>query len=135
MLARAERRARRLGLPVRLTPADVHHLPFPDHSFDTAAASFVFCSVADPVQGLRELGRVVRPEGRFLLLEHVRPRNPLLAGLADLLTPLTRRLFGFALNRSTEENIQRAGLAIEAIRRWGIWREIQAKPVGRDRFT
>ena len=128
MLARTERRARKLGVPVRLSPADVRHLPFPDDAFDTAAATFVFCSVADPVEGLRELGRVVKPDGLILLLEHVRPRNPLLGRLADLLTPLVRHLFGFALNRQTEENIERAGLTFEPIGRSGIWREIQARP-------
>lgn len=128
MLARAERRARIRGVPVRLARADVHRLPFPDSTFDTAAATFVFCSVADPVPALRELGRVVEPEGRILLLEHVRPRNRLLGRLADLLTPLTRSLFGFALNRPTEESIERAGLVVEEVRRWGMWREIRAKP-------
>lgn len=128
MLARAEVRARKRGLPVRLSPADVHGLPFADDFFDTATATFVFCSTADPVRGLRELGRVVKPGWRILLLEHVRPRNPVLGRLADLLTPFTRGLFGFALNRRTEENIERAGLDIEEIRRWGIWREIRARP-------
>ncbi|MGH9051640.1 MAG: class I SAM-dependent methyltransferase [Acidimicrobiia bacterium] len=128
MLARADRRAHKLGLPVQLSPADVRRLPFPDHTFDTAAATFVFCSAAEPVEGLRELGRVVKPDGRILLLEHVRPRNPLLGRLADLATPLTRRLFGFALNRRTEKNIEQAGLVVEQVRRSGIWREIQARP-------
>lgn len=128
MLARAERRARKLAVPIRLNPADVRRLPFPDDSFDTATAAFVFCSVAEPVEGLREMGRVVKPDGRILFLEHVRPRNRLLGRLADLLTPLTRGLLGFAINRRTEENIERAGLVIEDIRRSGIWREVRAKP-------
>jgi phosphatidylethanolamine/phosphatidyl-N-methylethanolamine N-methyltransferase len=52
--------------------ADVQHLDLPSGIFDTAIATFVFCSVPDPVQGLRELGRVVCPDGHILLLEHVR---------------------------------------------------------------
>jgi ubiquinone/menaquinone biosynthesis C-methylase UbiE len=53
-------------------------LPFEDDRFDVATATCVFCSVADPVRGLRELARVVRPEGRVLLLEHLRPRTRVL---------------------------------------------------------
>lgn len=127
MLERARRRAGRLGRRVRLQQADVEALPFPDASFDTVAASCVFCSVADPVAGLRELGRVVRPDGQVLLLEHVRPRNALLGKLFDWLSPLTRRAFGPEINRRTEENVLAAGLRIEQVRREGIWREIVAR--------
>lgn len=127
MLDRARRRAARLGSRVRLTRADVQALPFPDGSFDTVAATCVFCSVADPARGLAEVARVVRPDGQVLLLEHVRPTNPLLGLLADLVSPLTRRLLGPAMNRRTEETVVRAGLEIVEVRREGIWREIVAR--------
>lgn len=80
MLQRAAGRAGRRGLDVRLRQADVQQLPFPSSSFDTVVASCVFCSVADPVRGLAELGRVVRADGKVLLLEHVRPAAACSAG-------------------------------------------------------
>ena len=132
MIERALRRANEEKWKVRLQLADVEALPFADGVFDTVAASCVFCSVADPVVGLREVRRVVKPGGCVLLLEHVRPRNPALGLLADMLSPLTRRLFGPAINRRTEDNIQVAGLEIASIRRDGMWREIVVHPVCRD---
>lgn len=126
MLERARRRAVRLGRDVDLGLADVQHLPFPDGSFDTIVAACVFCSVPDPVRGLVELGRVAKPGGTMLLLEHVRPRNRAVGWLADLLSPVTRRVFGFNLNRRTEENVAAAGLEIREVRRQGIWREMEA---------
>lgn len=128
MLARAERRARRMGVTARLEVADIERLPYRDGSFDTVTAACVFCSVGDPVGGLREAARVVRPAGQVLLYEHVRPRNPLLGKLADVVSPLTRRLFGPELNRPTERNVEAAGLHITEVRRRGIWREIIAMP-------
>jgi len=128
MLARARRRAAASPADVTLLTADVERLPFEDDRFDMASATCVFCSVADPVRGLRELRRVVAPEGRVLLLEHVRPRNPVLGLLADLISPLTRRLFGPEINRRTERHVQAAGLEIVSVHREGIWREIQARP-------
>lgn len=127
MLARARRRAAASPAEVTLEVADVERLPFEDDQFDTAAAACVFCSVTDPVRGLRELRRVVRPHGRILLLEHVRPRNPVLGLAADLITPLSRRLFGPEVSRRTERNVEAAGLEIRSVRR-GIWRELEARP-------
>lgn len=80
------------------------------------------------MQGLREVGRVVKPAGRVLLYEHVRPGNRLLGWLCDVLTPLVRRLFGPSLNRRPEHNVEVAGLRLVQVRRRGIWREIVAEP-------
>ncbi|NIP80832.1 MAG: methyltransferase domain-containing protein, partial [Gemmatimonadetes bacterium] len=55
MLEVAEKRASRLHRPVELKRADAESLPFEPDSFDTVTATCVFCSVADPVQGLREV--------------------------------------------------------------------------------
>lgn len=128
MLARARQRAASSGLDVALELADVERLPFDDDLFDTVNATCVFCSVADPVGGLRELARVVSPEGTVLMLEHVRPGNPVLGWLADVISPATRRLFGPEVNRRTEQNVEAAGLEIVDIRREGVWREIAARP-------
>lgn len=128
MLERARKRAERMGIPVALEEADVEALPFEDAVFDTVTATCVFCSVGDPVRGLEEVRRVVKPDGRVLLMEHVRPENPAMGKLFDLLTPVTRLVLGPAINRRTEANVRRAGLETVSIRRDGIWREIEARP-------
>ena len=117
-----------MGRNVLFEQADAEALPHPDQSFDTVTATCVFCSVADPIRGLREVRRVVKREGRVLLLEHVRPRNPILGKLFDLLSPITRRLIGPEINRRTEDNVRAAGLEIVDVRRHGVWREIEARP-------
>jgi ubiquinone/menaquinone biosynthesis C-methylase UbiE len=113
MLKRAQKRAGLLGLDVRLLEMDAQCLAFPDNCFDTVFASFVFCSVPDPVQGLRELRRVCKPDGRLLLLEHMRPDNELLGILFDALNPLIVRMMGANINRRTIENIKMAGWHIQ----------------------
>lgn len=128
MLARAEGRMAAHRVNAELIEADVQDLPFDDDTFDTAVGTCVFCSVANPVQGLQELGRVVRPDGRILLLEHVRPTNRLLGRIADAVSVLTRRVFGFRANRRTEENVATAGLEIIEVTRNGVWRQIVARP-------
>jgi ubiquinone/menaquinone biosynthesis C-methylase UbiE len=109
MLKRAQKRAGLLGLDVRLLEMDAQYLAFPDNYFDTIFATFVFCSVPDPVQGLRELRRVCKPDGRLLLLEHVRPTNKLLGIFFDVLNPFVVRIMGANINRRTIDNIKKAG--------------------------
>lgn len=131
MLKRARRRAERMRVEVELMQMDAQALDFPDKSFDTVVASFVFCSVPDPVQGLRELGRVA--SGKILLLEHMRPRSRWLGKLFDLLNPVTARLFGFNINRRTLENVRKAGLKVDGVQdldRLGIVKLIVARPTG-----
>ncbi len=115
MLERARRRAEKLGLRVELCPMDAQHLTFPDNTFDAAVATFVFCSVPDPVQGLRELGRVVKPGGDIWLLEHVRIDRPVIGTLMDVLNPVVVRIVGANINRRTVENVRRAGLEIVSV--------------------
>ena len=111
--------------------ADAQHLELPSKIFNTVVATFVFCSVPDPIQGLRELGRVVRSDGRILLLEHVRIDRPVIGALMDLLAPLVVRLYGADINRRTVDNVRSAGLQIESVQnldRMSMFKLIVARP-------
>jgi hypothetical protein len=84
-------------------------------NFDTAIATFVFCSVPDPVLGLKELRRVVKSGGEILLLEHVRIDKPVIGFIMDIMNPIVLYLIGANINRTTVENVEKAGLCIEKI--------------------
>lgn len=115
MLEQARKRADQLGRRADLRLGDVQCLCFPDASFDVAIATFLFCSVPDPVLGLREMGRVVRPGGSILLLEHMLSPNPYLAAMMNAMNPLAVRMMGANINRRTLRNILAAGLHIEQV--------------------
>ncbi len=115
MLERARQRAQSMGVNVSLHLMDVQHLTFPDNTFDAAVATFVFCSVPDPVLGLQEMARVVRFGGDIWLLEHVRVDKPVIGTLMDLMNPLVVRIVGANINRRTVENVRRAGLEIVSV--------------------
>ena len=113
MLSRARKKALQNNLEVEFLEMDAQQMAFPDHYFDTVFATFVFCSVPDPVLGLKELRRVCKPDGRLLLLEHMRPGNPVLGFLFDIFNPLVVRMMGANINRLTIDNIRSAGWQIK----------------------
>ncbi len=120
MLDQARKRAAILNREVTLLLGDAQNLDFPDASFDTIVATFVFCSVSDPVRGLRELGRVVNPDGQIFLMEHVRSDKPVVGALMDILNPALVRVTGANINRRTVENVRRSGLLIERVEDLGM---------------
>jgi len=112
MLKRARKKASKEKIGVELIEMDVQKLNFPDNYFDTVFATFVFCSVPNPILGLKELKRVCKPKGKLLLLEHMRPSNMVLGFVFDLLNPFVVRVMGANINRRTLENIIKAGWKI-----------------------
>jgi ubiquinone/menaquinone biosynthesis C-methylase UbiE len=131
MLEIARQRVNELERDGDLRLGDVQRLEFASSTFDTVVATFLFCSVPDPVLGLREVGRLVRPGGQVLLLEHVRIDRPVIGAIMDLLAPLVVRLNGAKINRRTVENVRAAGLHIERVEdldRMGMFKLIVARP-------
>ncbi len=113
MLSYAQKRAIRVGAHVSLRNMNIQNLQFGAHLFPTIIGTFVLCSVPDPVEGLKQVKRILTPNGRLVLLEHVRPQNPLLGRLFDWLNPLVVKATGVNINRDTAENIKQAGFDIE----------------------
>ncbi|MEF9475838.1 MAG: class I SAM-dependent methyltransferase [Candidatus Mariimomonas ferrooxydans] len=95
----------------KLVRADVQMLGFADNSFDSVVTSCTFCSVPDPVLGLKELKRVMKPGGKLLMFEHVRSNIFWMGPMMDLLTYVSRKV-GPDLNRRTKENVIRAGFKL-----------------------
>lgn len=62
-------------------------LPFRDRSFDTVVVTLVLCSVSEYTTAIREIHRVISPEGRLIVLEHIQSDHLLMRTLQRILTP------------------------------------------------
>ena len=88
-------RARRKAPGIRFVEGDMLALPFPDGAFDSATVGFGVRNVSDLELALRELRRVLRPDGRLAILEITQPRGvlrPFFNLWFDRLVPLLGRL-------------------------------------------
>lgn len=114
MLSRAARRRSGPGTVVRLLQMDLTRLEFADDSFDSAVASFVFCTMPrqSRLPALRELRRVLKPGGRLRLLEYAPARSAIRRRLTRLWQPWARWAFGAKLDHDIEPELGSAGLEV-----------------------
>ena len=68
-----------MACAARILDAPAERLPLADASVDTVVSTLVLCTVDDPERALREIARVLRPDGQLLFIEHVRASSRLLA--------------------------------------------------------
>ena len=70
------------------------NLPFEDNSFDNVFCSFVWRNVSDTNKALEEVHRVLKPGGKFILLDMTRPKNSFLKILHKIGTFKVLHLIG-----------------------------------------
>jgi len=129
MLEIARKRADEIGREISLRVGDAQALDFPDASFDTVVCTLALCTIPDDRAAVSEVERVLRPAGRFLLLEHVRSPNPAVQLGQRLLEPLMLRLEGDHLLREPLEHLHAEGFEVEQVLRskLGIVERIAAR--------
>ncbi len=115
MLAKAAAKAKKLHIRADLRVMDAQALEFPDESFDSAVATFVFCSVPDPVLGLTEVRRVLRPGSHLFLLEHVLSERQPIRWIMQRVNGVVKAMAGANINRNTVQNVERAGFEIREV--------------------
>lgn len=115
MRRRLARRLQRHERVARIVDAPADCLPLADSSVDTVVSTLVLCTVDDPEGALREIARVLRPDGQLLFIEHVRASSRFLAACQDKLDgPWRRFAGGCRCNRATVELMRACGFDVAA---------------------
>ena len=118
---RASARIARRSFPVHLEQGTAEVLPYSDRQFDYVVSTWTLCTIFDPVRALQEVGRVLKPEGRFLFLEHGRSDDRKIARWQDRLNPVQNIIgCGCNLNRRIDDLIAQAGLTITQLDRFAM---------------
>ncbi len=131
MIAQAKAAAAGLSIPATLEIADAEDLSrYEANSFNTVTASLVFCTIPNVPKALAEIARVLRPDGRLVVIEHVLSPNWFVGGMQKLVAPIQIRTMGCHLDRTTIETLEQNGYTIQEHRRrlFGIMRFVIARP-------
>jgi len=116
-----ERRIAESGIPVDQVQMDAAQLPFDDSRFDYVVATWTLCSIDDVDSALREIGRVLRPGGEFVFLEHGRSDDEKTAKWQDRLNPWWRVVgAGCNMNRPIDQLVIRAGFEMVDLERYVV---------------
>ena len=122
MLAIARKRAEEIASQVDLREGDAQALEFEDGSFDTVVLTLALCTIPDDRKAVTEVRRVLRPGGRFILMEHVRSPVLPVRAIQRLLDPVAVRFEADHLLREPLDYLAEVGFEIESVERskWGI---------------
>lgn len=129
MLAIARRRANELGREADLRQGDAQALDFADASFDTVLITLALCTIPDDRAAAREARRVLRPDGKLILLEHVRSSIGPVRAIQRAIDPLSVRFAADHVVRDPLDYLETEGFEIESVERlkWGIVERVVAR--------
>jgi len=114
MLDRAKERLQKYpDKHARLLLMDAQNMEFEDNTFDGVITTCVFCSVPDPIKELKEIRRVVKPNGTVRMLEHMRSDQVMMGKMMDVINPLVVNVVGANINRDTMHNLEIAGFTVK----------------------
>lgn len=109
----AEERIRAAGVPVQVVGLDGQDLPMADASADAVLCTWSLCTIPDPVAAVREMRRVLRPDGRLHFAEHgLAPDDGVRRWQARLNGIQQRLAGGCNLNRDIPAILTRGGLVV-----------------------
>ena len=110
LLSIARRRAAASGVPVELLLGSATAIPLADNAIDTIVMTWTLCSIPDPLAALREMRRVLKPNGNLCFVEHGLSPEPSVERWQHRLTPPWRRIAGGChLDRKIDDLIRQAG--------------------------
>ena len=111
MVSKMKLRAEKLQLNATLEVMDGQNLPFPEATFDKVILHLIIAVIPDPVKCLKEVERVLKPNGEAVIFDKFRPQHQKLSGFRFFLNKITSFLFS-DITRVLEDLLKQTNLKI-----------------------
>jgi len=117
LLAMTRKKIERMTFPVDLHCASAEHLSLDSRSVDTIVMTWALCTIPNPARALREMGRVLKPQGRIIFIEHGLSPDSGVRTWQNGLNPIWSRVTGGCnLNRKIDDLLTSSGFNIVDLR-------------------
>jgi len=121
MNEKAYQRMKASGISVKHHCLSTEKLPFEDNSFDTVISTWTLCSIDDLHGALMEVGRILKPGGQLLFLEHGLAETKGVRGVQHTYTPIKKVIAcGCRINIPIDKAISQAGFKINHLKRFRL---------------
>lgn len=112
----AKERVASAAFPVEYLQNSAEEIPLPDSTVDTIVSTWTLCSIPDLAKALREIARVLKPDGIFIFIEHGRSPKKLNSAVQRLITPVTKIFTGNChLDREIDTQIKDVGFIFRSL--------------------
>jgi ubiquinone/menaquinone biosynthesis C-methylase UbiE len=117
----ARKRIAAARFPVEYVPLAGEEIAAADASFDSVVSTFTLCTIPDPLTALRQMLRVLKPDGKFFFVEHGRSFEPNVQRWQDRMNGVQQAMCGGCnMNRDIERLVREAGFAFEEIDKYYV---------------
>ena len=115
LIEKARPMAENVAFPVDFLPNPAEDIPLEDNSVDTVLSSWTLCSIPEIKTALKEMRRVLKPDGRFIFIEHGLAPDANIQKWQRRLVPVFRVLAGCDIARKMDELIAEAGFEFDEL--------------------
>ena len=107
----AATRIQEVSFPVEFVELEDPRIALPDRSVDAVVSTWTVCTISDPVFALKEIRRVLKPEGKYYFIEHGLSPDRRVARFQNLWNPIQKWFAGGChVNRKIDQLVLAAGL-------------------------
>lgn len=124
MLKQYQKKSLHNNVEVKLMHQNGESLPFSDNSINAVVSTYTLCSIKNINSALKEIFRVLKPEGKYYFLEHGLADNPKTQKWQHRLNPIQKIWAdGCNLNRDMKSLINNTGFKISELKNYYMERD------------